>query len=94
MEISFWRHSCVLKYVHTWEVDNVYRIGLMAELTGRANTAIHTVRSPGSSNVFSTRDLMLNMNTGNQHKASVRMMLNTRLASAVSLLVLVDLDRA
>ena len=69
-------------------------IGFKAELMGRTNTAIHTARSPGAVKVSSKVDLSPMTIIGIQHKRSVKTMHNTRLASAVSLLVLADWDLA
>lgn len=66
-------------------------MGLIAEFIGRTNTAIHTVRSPGVVKDVSTRDWMPMTMMGNQQTQSVRMMKNTLLARAVSLVVLPDL---
>ena len=70
----------------TCGVESVYSSGLIAELIGKANTAIHTARSPGGSNVFSTCDLTPIAMIGIQHRKSVRIMKKTLLASALSLL--------
>ena len=80
-------YSKVRKKTVTCGVESVYSNGLIAELIGRANTAIHTARSPGGSNVFSTWERMPIEMIGIQHKKSVRIMKNTLLASALSLLV-------
>ena len=74
----------------TFGVANVYRIGFIAELMGRTNTAIQAAKSLGGLKFFSKSDLIPNTMIGIQQRQSVKMMKNSLLARPVSLLVLAD----
>lgn len=69
-----------LSFLLTPSVENVYKIGLMAELTGSTKTAIHTFASCFGSRKSPVKDKIPRIIIGIQQKKSVKTMKNNLVA--------------
>lgn len=69
-----------LSFLLTPSVEKVYKIGLMAELTGSTKTAIHTFASCFGSRKSPVKDKIPRIITGIQQKKSVKTMKNNLVA--------------